>query len=201
MQSDSSEPPNRSARPSCLSRPLALCDLFSLGALRTRPQLAINDAFEILADELQVLHAVTTATRASKITTQNFAKIQQDIIDDIKKHHKAPPPLAESLFKYPLDLNAKKALKFVEWAEATVRKMTLIGDTRWNSKFYAIGRAYNLRAAIQRFLSDYHPDLLPRFVEAMGSLLLFLCCSPFLLKILTSPSRNLGVRGNRSRHL
>lgn len=124
---------------------------------------------------MAVLKEVTTATRASTITTQNFAKVQQEIIDDVKNGIKDPPRQPEPPFTYPLRLTAKTSLKPEDWSTATPKKLIIIGETRWNAKYYAIVRAYRLRPAIQKYLSDKNPALLAPFISAMGTEILFLC--------------------------
>lgn len=131
------------------------------------PQLGINDAFEVLQEELDALAAVTSHTRSSTITVQNFAKFQQTIIDEVKSG-KPPPEQPPPLFVYPLRLNRDVALKLNTWDKP--KKHRIIGATRWNNKKYGIDRSFQIRVPTQRYLAEKCPQLLQPYVEAMGTL-------------------------------
>lgn len=168
-----------------------------------REQLAINKALVVVAEELDVLHEVTTYTR-NIIEAADFADVQRAIAVEIGDGP-VPPPNPPA-FPYPAGIHQRQlfdglhavsphpppGLDFVQLAEFRVAdlartaralreywlgtvKLIKWNDTRWNGKRNAIVRSARKRYATQRLLLKRgQNDLLNRYTSSMSTLSSFI---------------------------
>lgn len=123
--------------------------------------LAVNDALDHVKVELDVLRRITSYTRRSIVEADAFKKIQQQIAEE-------PPPAQRVRrgFTWPQRLSLAVLRRSNEGDKPL--KLIVVGETRWNSTYYAIERAHRLRPALERFLLR-DQALLTEFFPAMGS--------------------------------
>jgi hypothetical protein len=119
--------------------------------------LAINDAYAHVEADLQILKDVIAATRSSISDAMSFTRAQEsstttELLERVRPVFPFPPGLVPAVLDRPQ--NSSGSLKLVK-----------IGDTRWNSKFYATRRVHWLRAYVTSFLTAHDLSLAARFEE------------------------------------